>query len=146
MYILISGGFDPLHSGHLYAFQAAAAIGKLVVAVNSDEWLIRKKKSFLLPRRERSAIILNLRVVHDVLQTWDDSDNSACGAIKDFYSRYNNKGMLAFANGGDRGPLGANPSEVELCNSLGVYTLFGLGDKTHSSSQFLQEYVSRLND
>jgi cytidyltransferase-like protein len=144
MYILITGGFDPLHSGHIHAFTEAARIGKLIVAPNSDDWLIRKKKSFLLPRSERVAIIRSLKMVEDTISSWDDYDDTSCGAIKDFYARYRSKGNLFFANGGDRGPLGANESEVNLCEELGIFTLYGLGQKTQSSSKFLADYVHRL--
>ena len=61
MYVLITGGFDPIHSGHLNAFNKAARLGKLVVGLNSDSWLIRKKGAFLLPQSERRDVIQNLK-------------------------------------------------------------------------------------
>ena len=79
--VLVTGGFDPLHSGHIAYLTAAKKLGdKLVVGINSDEWLTRKKGKPFMPLRERISIISALTVVDDVL-TWDDSDDSACGAI-----------------------------------------------------------------
>lgn len=148
MYVLITGGFDPLHSGHIQAFRYASAIGKLIVGVNSDEWLIRKKKSFLLPREERATIIRNLSCVHDVLTNWSDNDGTACEAIQAFRGAYSRKGEpLLFANGGDRTPQNASDAEVSLCVSLDIMLLYGVGgDKTQSSSNFLAQYLKRINN
>lgn len=146
MYILITGGFDPLHSGHLAAFANCSRLGKLVVGVNSDYWLINKKTSFLLPRQERSEIIRNIGFVYSVLPDWDDSDGTACEAILAFNKKYKDKGTpLLFANGGDRLPFGANKDEFDLCNSLGIMSVFGAGgNKTASSSTFLKNYTDNL--
>lgn len=146
MYILITGGFDPIHSGHINAFNKAASLGKLTVGLNSDAWLIRKKQVFLLPYIERKTIIKHLNMVANVLEPWDDSDGSACGAIQKFYSQYkeSNSTML-FVNGGDRVPSGANQQEFDLCTSLGILSVFGSGgSKTASSSNFLGDYVSNI--
>jgi D-beta-D-heptose 7-phosphate kinase/D-beta-D-heptose 1-phosphate adenosyltransferase len=143
MYVLITGGFDPIHSGHLNAIISAATIGKVVLGLNSDSWLVKKKGSFLLPYEERRIVASNLTCVHSVLSEWDDRDGSACNAIKDFHTRYKTKGVpLFFANGGDRIPEGANSKEFELCISLGIYTLFGVGgSKTASSSTFISNFI-----
>ncbi len=148
MYILISGGFDPLHSGHLRAFEEASKIGRLVVAVNSDNWLIRKKKSFLLPSWERANLIRQLKSVYGVLDDWDDSDGTACDAIQFFYSEYKHTNQpLIFANGGDRTAVGSNAAENAVCESLGIYTMYGLGGgKTASSSDYLASYIKRISD
>lgn len=146
MYLLITGGFDPVHSGHLRAFTYASRIGKLIVGLNSDEWLIRKKGAYLLPYAERVSVVRNLKTVHDTIDGWDDDDGSACAAIHTFYQKYRDRGeVLAFANGGDRTPAGVNLNEFELCSSLGIVSIFGVGgDKTASSSNFLGEYVARM--
>lgn len=146
MYILITGGFDPLHSGHLSAFASCASLGKLVVGVNSDEWLINKKTSFLLPRHERSEVIRNIGYVTTVLPDWDDSDGTSCEAILAFYNKYRGKSSpLLFANGGDRLPFDASKEEFNLCNSLGILSVFGAGGiKTASSSTFLKNYTDNL--
>ena len=109
--VVVSGGFDPLHSGHINLLEQAATYGnKLVVLVNSDEWLIRKKGSFLLPCSERRIVTNSIVGVHSVLPDWDDSDGTACNAIKDFHTRYKVKlnAPLLFANGGDRVPNGSS--------------------------------------
>ena len=80
-YILVTGGFDPLHSGHIAYFKAAKELGtKLVVGLNSDEWLTRKKGRPFMPFEERLAIIKELSVVDRVI-SFDDSDDTAGGAI-----------------------------------------------------------------
>jgi D-beta-D-heptose 7-phosphate kinase/D-beta-D-heptose 1-phosphate adenosyltransferase len=144
MFVLITGGFDPLHSGHLNAFNKCADIGKLVVAPNSDAWLIRKKGAFLLPLEERVNLIQNLSCTYDTIQDWDDSDGSACDAIKMFHSRFaGGHNVLALANGGDRDPTNYNSAEFELCQSLGILTIFGVGGgKTASSSTFTQQFYA----
>jgi cytidyltransferase-like protein len=147
MYVLITGGFDPIHSGHLNAISAAAAIGKVIIGLNSDEWLTRKKGSFLLPYAERRAVASNLSYIHSVLPDWDDSDGSACSAIKEFYNRYKVKAApLFFANGGDRTPTEANSQEFDLCVSLGIFSIFGIGGaKTASSSTFIHNYIQAVD-
>jgi len=80
--VLVTGGFDPLHSGHIEYFNAAKELGdKLIVGINSDEWLARKKGQPFMPWQERAAIVANLRVIDRVIN-FDDSDNSAKGAIR----------------------------------------------------------------
>lgn len=147
MYVLITGGFDPIHSGHLNAFASAASLGNLVVGLNSDRWLINKKGAFLLPYREREVVVKNLRTVFDVLSPWDDTDGSACAAIQKFHNRYaSEKVPLAFVNGGDRTPTGVNEQEFALCTSLGITSIFGMGGgKTASSSNFLADYLSAIS-
>jgi cytidyltransferase-like protein len=143
MYVLITGGFDPIHSGHLNAITAASNIGKVIIGLNSDEWLIRKKGSFLLPYTERRLVASNLTCVHSVLNEWDDSDTTACEAIKEFHNRYKTKGApLFFANGGDRVPAESSNAEFDMCLSLGIYLIFGVGGgKTASSSNFINNYI-----
>jgi D-beta-D-heptose 7-phosphate kinase/D-beta-D-heptose 1-phosphate adenosyltransferase len=146
MHVLITGGFDPVHSGHINAFNKAAGMGKLTVGLNSDAWLVRKKQAFLLPYLERRTIIKHLNMVSNVLEPWNDSDGSACVAIQIFYNQYkeSNSTML-FVNGGDRVPSEANQQEFDLCTSLGILSVFGSGGtKTASSSNFLGDYVSNI--
>lgn len=78
--VVVSGGFDPVHSGHIAMFKAAKALGDvLVVALNSDDWLTRKKGQPFMPWKERMSIIKELAVVDQVIE-FDDSDNTACAA------------------------------------------------------------------
>ena len=90
--VLVTGGFDPLHSGHIEYFKAAKALGfLLIVGINSDAWLTRKKGQPFMPMQERKAIIESLYQVHKVIE-FDDSDDTAINAIKkvkEFYPKAN---------------------------------------------------------
>lgn len=137
--VLVTGGFDPLHSGHIAYLTAAKKLGdKLVVGINSDEWLTRKKGKPFMPLRERISIISALTVVDDVL-TWDDNDNSACGAIFKLMSTSGYGQDIIFANGGDR--TKENIPEMTTFQDS-VEFVFGVGgeDKMNSSSWILEEY------
>ena len=124
--ILVSGGFDPPHIGHVRMFKEAATWGTVIVAINSDEWLMRKKGYVFMPWSQRAEIIKEFASVYVVTQ-FDDSDNTACDAIRKFRPD-------AFANGGDRKK--ENTPEMELCDELGIQMLWGIGgkDKPQSSS------------
>ena len=137
--VLVTGGFDPLHSGHIAYLTAAKKLGdKLVVGINSDEWLTRKKGKPFMPLRERISIISALSVVDDVL-TWDDNDDSACGAIFKLMSTSGYGQDIIFANGGDR--TKENIPEMTTFQDS-VEFVFGVGgeDKMNSSSWILEEY------
>ena len=133
---LISGGFDPIHSGHIRYIQSASTYCDiLVVGVNSDDWLTRKKGRAFMPWTERSAVIKALRGVSTVIE-FDDSDGSARDAIrvvKDMFPGHN----IRFMNGGDR-----NMGNIPEMSESGVEFLFGIGgeDKANSSSWILEEW------
>ena len=140
--VLVTGGFDPLHSGHLAYFKAAKELGdKLVVGINSDEWLTRKKGRSFMPFEERAEIIKGLSIVDQII-SFDDSDDTACGAIYKTLATHGNI-KLIFANGGDRTdtniPEMATYGDMHYCNFV-----FGVGgeDKKNSSSWILEEYKS----
>tara|TARA_B100000902_G_scaffold98614_1_gene101058 strand:+ start:7059 stop:7829 length:771 start_codon:yes stop_codon:yes gene_type:complete len=141
--VLVTGGFDPIHSGHLAYFKAAKQLGnKLIVGVNSDEWLIRKKGKFFMPFDERIEIIKGLSVVDDVI-SFDDADNTACGAIYKTLATHGSGTKVIFANGGDR--TDANIPEMSTYGDLPYCDfVFGVGgeDKKNSSSWILEEYKS----
>ena len=104
--MLVTGGFDPLHSGHIEYFQNAKAMGDiLIVGINSDAWLKRKKGRYFMPLDERGAIISQLLMVDKVVGFEDDydADDSAVKFIKDM-REYNPEAEIIFANGGDRQP------------------------------------------
>ena len=124
--ILVSGGFDPPHIGHVRMFKEASKWGDVVVAMNSDDWLMRKKGYVFMPWEERAEIIREFVSV-SVVTRFDDSDNTACDAIRKFRPD-------AFANGGDRKK--ENTPEMDLCDQLGVQMLWSIGgkDKPQSSS------------
>jgi D-beta-D-heptose 7-phosphate kinase/D-beta-D-heptose 1-phosphate adenosyltransferase len=136
--VLITGGFDPLHSGHIAYFKAAKELGDiLVVGVNSDAWLTRKKGSPFMPYKERAEIVRNIIGV-DFVINFDDSDNSAKRAIWMVRQSYP-QDKIIFANGGDR--TDANIPEMDIDDS-NVHFAFGVGgfNKANSSSWILQEW------
>lgn len=136
--VLITGGFDPMHSGHLKYISAAASRGhKLVVGVNSDEWLTRKKGQPFMPSSERLAIISSIRDV-DLTITFNDDDGTAKDAIRQVLDVYPTHNVI-FANGGDR--TSANIPEMDITDPRLRFE-FGVGgeDKANSSSWILTEW------
>jgi cytidyltransferase-like protein len=136
--VLCTGGYDPIHSGHIVYFQAAKSLGDiLVVGVNSDSWLTRKKGLPFMPASERINIVDNLKMVdHCIL--FDDSDGSAKEAIKNVRKLYPDDRII-FANGGDR--TAKNIPEMDIVDD-NLEFAFGVGgeDKKNSSSWILQEW------
>jgi len=134
--VLVTGGFDPLHSGHIEYFRAARALGDLlIVGVNSDAWLERKKGRAFMPLSERRAIVGSLK---DVTATFNfnDDDGTAIAAINQVKQGYPNDTVI-FANGGDRTANNIPEMSVE-----GVEFVFGVGgeNKMNSSSWILEEW------
>ncbi len=143
--VLVTGGYDPLHSGHIALFSEAAKLGDYLVAgINSDAWLIRKKGFYFLPKEERKTIIENLKMVDKVI-FWDDGDNSACGAIELLLSNLNNNETIVFANGGDR--LQSNIPEIsKFKKHKKVEFIFGIGgfNKKNSSSSIIKDFKNKF--
>ena len=136
--VIVTGGFDPIHSGHIALLKEAKNLGHaLAVGLNSDEWLRRKKGHEFMPWSERSAIIENLKMV-DIVFSFDDSDGSAIDAIKRVKEVYPDDELI-FANGGDR--TKDNIPEMIFDD---VEFVFGVGgeDKKNSSSWILDEWKS----
>lgn len=136
--VLITGGFDPIHSGHLAYIESARRLGDiLVVGVNSDAWLTRKKGRAFLPLAERTAIVRAIRHVDFVID-FDDHDGSARDAIRMVRASYPHD-CIIFANGGDR--TQANIPEMDV-NDPGIEFVFGVGgeNKMNSSSWILTEW------
>jgi len=132
--VCVSGGFDPLHTGHLNMFREAASHGQLWVILNSDEWLIRKKGFVFQTWKDRAEIIGSTRFVFKVIPV-DDGDGSVCEALSRIRPKY-------FLNGGDRKQ--DNTPEVVLCNSLGIELLFDIGgEKSNSSSHIAQRSTTQ---
>ena len=129
--ICVSGGFDPLHVGHVRLIESASEHGAVFVILNSDEWLMRKKGYMFMTFDERKEIIQSMRSVHDVVEV-NDNDGTVCEALKRIRPHF-------FGNGGDR--LSDNVPEVELCKELGIKMIFNLGgEKIQSSSDLVQSY------
>jgi len=134
---MVSGGFDPVHVGHVKMIQEASHWGSVIVVVNSDEWLLRKKGYVFMPYEERVSILGNIKGVQ-VVSNVDDSDGTVCEAIRRLRPS-------AFANGGDRKK--DNTPEMEVCDELGVQMLWGIGgkDKPQSSSWLVNKAMEQLN-
>lgn len=128
--VMVSGGFDPVHVGHIRMIRAAAKYGDVIVIANSDEWLYRKKGFNFMDFKSRYEILDSIKGVI-LVDSVDDSDGTVCEAIERHNPTY-------FANGGDRGRT--NTPEQDVCNRLGVELLWGIGgdDKVESSSDLVQ--------
>ena len=136
--VLVSGGFDPIHSGHIKLISEASLHGKVVVLLNSDTWLRNKKGKAFLPINERKIILENIKNVIDVLE-FDDNDKSCIEGIKKAIVKYKNH-KIKFANGGDRDSK--NTLEIKFCKDNKIETLWGVGGnhKSNSSSWILKKW------
>lgn len=123
--IVISGGFDPIHPGHIAMIEAAAEYGEVHIVANSDEWLVRKKGFFFQPFSDRKKILEAYTPhVHEV----DDTDGTVCEALRRIKPDY-------FGNGGDRKM--ENTPELNVCEECGIEPVFELGGGKYSSSSAL---------
>tara|TARA_Y100000589_G_scaffold323405_1_gene357887 strand:+ start:225 stop:704 length:480 start_codon:yes stop_codon:yes gene_type:complete len=129
--VMVSGGFDPVHAGHIRMIRHAAEFGDVIIIANSDDWLFRKK-GFVFMEYERRIEILNAIKGVILVDSVDDSDGTVCEAIRRLKPTY-------FANGGDRGR--SNTPEQKVCEELGVELLWGIGgeEKLQSSSELTKK-------
>ena len=134
--IIVSGGFDPVHKGHIRMFREAANLGaQVIVGLNSDEWLSRKKGKPFMSWRERAEILESCKSVDQVWSMVDD-DNTASDIIKQVAKTYKDKYVnIYFANGGDRKK--GNVPELDVCKDLNVVMLWGIGGGKIQSSSWL---------
>jgi cytidyltransferase-like protein len=134
--VIVTGGFDPVHSGHIAYLNAARLLGdRLFVGVNSDAWLERKKGRAFMPIAERRAIIGNLKPVDATLE-FNDNDGSACALLEEVKQQYPYAEII-FANGGDR-----TKENIPEMRVNGVTFAFGVGgeNKANSSSWILEDW------
>ena len=138
---LVTGGFDPIHSGHISYFERAKDLSNyLVVGINTNEWLTRKKGQYFLPWIERAEIIRHFDMV-DAVISWDDEDDSALGAISKCLEISES---VVFCNGGDRTKTNI-PEAMGYADDPRVEFKYGIGgeDKMNSSSWILNNYFDR---
>lgn len=126
--VCISGGMDPIHVGHVRMILEASKFGDVVVILNSDQWLLRKKGFKFMSWEERAEILRAIRGVVDVVRV-NDEDGTVCEALRRIKPDY-------FANGGDR--KNENTPEVSLCLELDIKMLWCVGgEKIQSSSELV---------
>jgi cytidyltransferase-like protein len=135
--IVVSGGFDPIHSGHISYFKSAKSHGdKLIVALNSDAWLEKKKGKFFMPFHERRSIVEAIKYVDEVVSFEDDSKGSCIKALEEIKKLYPDD-EIYFANGGDR-----DKKNIPEMVVTGIKFIFSVGgdDKKNSSSWILNKW------
>ena len=138
--VMVSGGFDPVHVGHIRLILDAAKFGDVIVIANSDQWLYRKKGFVFMTFDQRKEILDAIKGVV-LVDSVNDTDGTVCEAIRRHNPTY-------FANGGDRKKT--NTPEVDVCNELGIELLWGVGgnSKSESSSDLVKrvkEHKASLN-
>ena len=128
--VAVSGGFDPIHIGHLRMMKEAAEHGKLTVIINSDAWLKRKKGYVFMPWDERAELITALACVDRVIEAKDE-DRTVRETLRELQPDI-------FANGGDR--KNNTTPEIKLCKELGIELIWNVGGgKIRSSSKLVKE-------
>jgi cytidyltransferase-like protein len=128
--VAVSGGFDPVHVGHVQMIEEAAEHGDVMVIINSDDWLLRKKGYVFMPWPEKAYIMSQIKGVTRVVSV-DDSDDSVCEALRTHKPD-------CFANGGDRRKT--NTPEMDVCEELGIALMWNVGGgKIQSSSDLVNK-------
>lgn len=136
--IAVSGGFDPVHIGHVRMIQDAANYGDVLVIINSDDWLMRKKGYVFMPFDQRAEIMQSIKGV-TIVSSVNDDDGTVCEALERLQPD-------AFANGGDRKTK--NTPEMDVCDKLGIKLMWAIGgnDKPQSSSWLVNKLKENNNE
>ena len=135
--VAVSGGFDPLHIGHLDHIRKAKKLGDILVAiVNSDGQLIAKKGYCFLPLSQRLEIVKDIRYVDEVVVSMDE-DGTCAETLQEIKPDI-------FAKGGDRTPDNMPESEIKVCGDIGCQIIYGVGDQLDSSQDIIRRVVTRL--
>lgn len=139
--VVVSGGFDPVHRGHVRMFNKAKELGhKIIVGLNSDVWLVRKKGKSFMNFSERAEILKSFRCVDEVM-SFSDDDNSAINLLMRVQTLYP-ECTIAFANGGDR--VEENTPEKGFCNAYNIDMIWGVGGtKIQSSSDLINSVIEK---
>ncbi|HXW52805.1 MAG TPA: adenylyltransferase/cytidyltransferase family protein [Myxococcota bacterium] len=138
--VAVSGGFDPIHIGHVRLLKDAKSLGNyLIVILNNDHWLMKKKQYVFMPEHERKEILESLEYVDSVVLTKhqeNPSDMSVCQELHDIRPNI-------FANGGDR--LKDNTPETAICQRIGCEMVFNVGEggKIQSSSWLIDKSIKQ---
>jgi len=132
--VAVSGGFDPVHSGHISLFRQASAYGLVVAILNSDRFLIEKKGYAFYPYEERAAVLCAMKYIFDVIPCLDH-DQTVCKTLAMLGPDY-------FANAGDRKK--GNVPEDRICDQLGIKMLYFPGTGGHSSDFFKKAMEAAL--
>ena len=144
-YALISGGFDPVHIGHLAMIKDAKKIAdKVIVLLNSDNWLVRKKGKPFMIETQRAQILEEFQSISEVIIQKNDDDDSSNNAIIDFHKMHASK-SICYCNGGDRSHE-KKIREADVCKDLDIDLVFGIGGvhKLESSSNLTKNYLSDI--
>ena len=135
--IMVSGGFDPVHIGHIRMILEASTYGDVIVVANSDGWLFRKKGLIFMEFDQRAEILAAVKGVVKVSGV-DDSDGTVCEAL------HRHK-PDAFANGGDR--KDKNTPEMDVCEELGIQMMWAIGGNNKpQSSSWLVNKLKEVQD
>jgi cytidyltransferase-like protein len=143
-FAIVSGGFDPVHIGHLKMFQDANKLAdKVIILLNNDNWLIKKKGKPFMNQNQRKEILEEFKSISEVIiQT--SSEPSSSAAIEEFALKNKNK-KICYCNGGDRNDI-ENILEASICKEFNIELEFGVGgeDKIESSSQLSKNYLGNV--
>jgi len=135
--VVVSGGFDPLHKGHVDLFEEASKLGELTVIVNSDKFLYHKKGYIFMPLEERIHIVHSIKYVAHVMEVID-TDDTVCETLRVIKPNI-------FCNGGDRNKK--NIPEVELCKEMNIKMMFNVGGtKIQSSSELVDRIIKHMRE
>ncbi len=130
--VAISGGFDPIHIGHLKLIQDASKYGKVVIILNSDSWLVRKKGYYFMTHEERAQLLKGMKKVHKVVLSLDQ-DDTVCETLKKINPDY-------FANGGTINKNTISKKEIDICKELDIEMIWHIGgSKIQSSSELVDK-------
>jgi len=133
--ILISGAFNPLHLGHLLLLKHASSYGDVIIALNSDEWVIKNKGYLLFDFDVRKMCLEDVPYVKEVIK-FDDSDGTVCDALRKVKPTF-------FGNGGTATNITIPKSELEVCKELDIVPIFSLGE---NSDDIEHKYLILVQD